>query len=293
MASGAGASVVIAPDGGSISFFNIQGFLSGLGLGFAQNNIVRTFVSVAIANLNISVGNGTMAVETAAQILSEVVDDIEEAAAAGVPAPVDLRDTSPTTDQLPEPNMFEWVVQANGVYFPTDWIDYYDLIEAGYQDGVNVYPPGSVDFSPAPGTGTAPGIIDTTGDTEMGWFDDAYYWVDENLFGGDLPGGAAPGLPGGGAGTAFFPGGPATGPVPAPGTSVVPTVINQPGPGAASCANGASPVWKKVCGQYKWVYPKRRRRKRLASKGDLADIAALKGILGGGKAFEVWIATHS
>lgn len=38
--------------------------------------------------------------------------------------------------------------------------------------------------------------------------------------------------------------------------------------------------------------PKRRRRRRLATKSDLSDLAALKGILGSGEAFKVWIATH-
>lgn len=61
--------------------------------------------------------------------------------------------------------------------------------------------------------------------------------------------------------------------------------------GGGHCG-GASPVYKKVCGSYKWVTPKRRRRKRLATQSDLKDLAALKGILGNGKAFEVWIATH-
>lgn len=36
----------------------------------------------------------------------------------------------------------------------------------------------------------------------------------------------------------------------------------------------------------------RRRRARLATKSDIKDLASLKGILGGGKAFETWIATH-
>lgn len=74
--------------------------------------------------------------------------------------------------------------------------------------------------------------------------------------------------------------------------------LGVPGPGvftptAPAACGGASPVYKKVCGEYKWVQPKRRRRKRLATQGDLKDLAALKGILGNGKAFEVWIATHS
>lgn len=103
------------------------------------------------------------------------------------------------------------------------------------------------------------------------------------------------------AGTAYIQRelGPPTGYQPAFLDQLMPDVdIGVPGPGvftpsapAATCG-GASPVYKKVCGQYKWVQPKRRRRKRLATQGDLKDLAALKGILGNGKSFEVWIATH-
>jgi len=46
------------------------------------------------------------------------------------------------------------------------------------------------------------------------------------------------------------------------------------------------------CGAGKWQKKSRRRRRRLATHGDLKDLAALKGVLGGGKVFEVWIATH-
>lgn len=35
----------------------------------------------------------------------------------------------------------------------------------------------------------------------------------------------------------------------------------------------------------------RRRRRRLATKGDMQDIAAMKGILGDGKNFATWMAT--
>lgn len=56
---------------------------------------------------------------------------------------------------------------------------------------------------------------------------------------------------------------------------------------------GGSPVYKKVCGAYKWVTPKRRRRKQLLTKSDAKGLAALKGILGNGKAMETWIATHT
>ncbi len=50
-------------------------------------------------------------------------------------------------------------------------------------------------------------------------------------------------------------------------------------------------VWNPDTG--KWQKKTRRRRKRLATKSDLSDLAALKGILGSGEAFKVWIATHS
>jgi len=62
--------------------------------------------------------------------------------------------------------------------------------------------------------------------------------------------------------------------------------------GVGGCGPCASPVYKKVCGGYKWVYPKRKRRKQLLTKSDAKGLAALKGILGNGKAMEVWIATH-
>lgn len=47
------------------------------------------------------------------------------------------------------------------------------------------------------------------------------------------------------------------------------------------------------CGEGKWIKKRRRRHRKLATRGDLSQLAALKGILGTGKAFEVWIATHS
>lgn len=67
-------------------------------------------------------------------------------------------------------------------------------------------------------------------------------------------------------------------------------VIPEP-PAAATCDNYVYNP-RANCGAGKWQKRSRRRRKRLASKGDLADLAALKGVLGQGKAFEVWIATH-
>lgn len=47
------------------------------------------------------------------------------------------------------------------------------------------------------------------------------------------------------------------------------------------------------CGEGKWIKRSRRRRKRLATQTDIRDLSALKGVLGSGEAFKVWIATHS
>ena len=71
----------------------------------------------------------------------------------------------------------------------------------------------------------------------------------------------------------------------------VPFVDVIPQAPTANC--GGSMVYKKVCGQYKWVNQKRRRKSRLATRSDLKDLAALKGVLGQGKLLETWIATHS
>jgi len=56
---------------------------------------------------------------------------------------------------------------------------------------------------------------------------------------------------------------------------------------------GPSAVYKKVCGSYRWVYPKRRRRKQLLTNSDAAGLAKLKGLVGVGKTMDTWIATHS
>jgi len=47
------------------------------------------------------------------------------------------------------------------------------------------------------------------------------------------------------------------------------------------------------CGAGKWIRKRRRRHRNLATRGDIKDLSALKGVLGQGKLLEVWIATHS
>lgn len=64
----------------------------------------------------------------------------------------------------------------------------------------------------------------------------------------------------------------------------IPNVIEQFIPGQDANGNPVLIPQKKRC---------RRRRRRLATKSDIADLAALKQVLGGGDAFKTWIATHS
>lgn len=93
---------------------------------------------------------------------------------------------------------------------------------------------------------------------------------------------------------------PATPQTPAiPAPLVAPVIGPQPaitGPGtivAQPPSNGGGNwVYKKHCGSYRWVQQKRRRRRQLVSRTDIRGLAALKGVLGQGKAMEVWIATH-
>jgi len=73
-----------------------------------------------------------------------------------------------------------------------------------------------------------------------------------------------------------------------------------PGPtvsGPTSLANVCAPAKRNPYANYTWDGTcwrkrRRRRRKRLATPTDLKDLAALKGVLGAGEAFKVWVATH-
>lgn len=80
-----------------------------------------------------------------------------------------------------------------------------------------------------------------------------------------------------------------------------PTPINGGGSVATNgdnCAPGTTEIREvvidKATGQVICIRPKktRRRRRRLATQSDISDLAALKNILGGGKAFDSWIATR-
>lgn len=83
------------------------------------------------------------------------------------------------------------------------------------------------------------------------------------------------------------------GPDQAPG---LPAPINGNGGGQMACAelNPANVVykWDAATQQYTPRKKYRRRRRRLATKSDIKDLASLKGIVGQGKVMETWIATH-
>ena len=138
---------------------------------------------------------------------------------------------------------------------------------------------------------TAPpqtGVINSdAGDNNVSVIGDIYDVVDAGL-GGWLPGGVPVGSVS-----------PTGGVIPAANTAYASfvdtgtTTMTTPPVNTPPGCGGAAPVYKKVCGEYRWVYPKRRRRKSLVTKGDIKGLAALKGVLGNGKAMETWIATHS
>lgn len=198
--------------------------------------------------------------------------------ADNVPPEIDRRDTTPDSQEL-QPQMRAAI----------DWFEFHRTKLA---DGTpTLLPPGSTSTNRAI---TIDPLTLQTGD-DMAGFDlgnllgdllgqAGSTWIDNQLGGGarldTTPVGYNP---------ALF--GLETPDIGIPFVDVIP---NNPG---AACGGG-SPVYKKVCGQYKWVTPKRRKRKRLLTKSDVKDLAALKGVLGASdaatsKAFQTWIATHS
>ncbi len=196
-------------------------------------------------------------------------------------------------NQTPYPGVVPYVPTASSTMIAArDWFEY---SLGGFLPPVQATRKADLRETIPTGTITDDGIVygpTTVEEPNMSWIEDLYSAVDETIFGGGLPGGFIAGQnapqtfvqPGavlaGGGGVVVPPAGPPMAPPPGGG-------------GACGPGSGGAPVFKSVCGVYKWVYPKRRRRKALATKGDLKDLAALKGILGGGKSFETWIATHS
>jgi len=202
-----------------------------------------------------------------------------------LPPAIDRRDLPPLQTDLPESMspLESWLAGNNPglvVTLNTTW-----LAGGGYQTWWVSGDERLLKSTYDPANSLSSGIIETE-EEDVSLISDIYDYVDETYFDGNLPLGTPPTT----GGPDYFVG-PSTAPVPTTGPGPVgPTVAGTPP--VVNCGGG-SPVYKKVCGSYRWVQPKRRRRKSLATKGDLRDLASLKGILGTGKAFEVWIATHA
>jgi len=160
--------------------------------------------------------------------------------------------------------------------------------------------PGVPYVPPQQTVGTPTAQIVQAEEEDMGWISDTvgdiYAAVDTSL-GGWLPGGVPVGssIPG-----QVFANQPTPPPGPGPTMGPPSTAGTMPppptgGPMAGACDEDPwkGYVWKKHCGQWRWVKQKRRRRRAIVTQQDLKGLAALKGVLGQGKSFEVWIATHS
>jgi len=86
----------------------------------------------------------------------------------------------------------------------------------------------------------------------------------------------------------------------APAPQAGPTVTRIPGTGGPMSAPGCSPKAYQIVTTVhadgtttsKTKCKTRRRRRRLATQSDISDLAALKSVLGGGKALDSWIATR-
>ncbi len=289
MPAGAGGTSDVGPAGG-LGGFNLGGWdiylgdignISSYGLPNFSAGYILSRIGSFIGDLDVSVGTGDLPFFQSGAGLSALdaptgyyqdVADIEA---------IDRRDESPN-----EVN----VAQVD------NWFDFYELKNAGTP--VIHTPSGTVWSGGVPGT---PGVASTppiVEDEGMGWISDVYGAVDEVVFGGALPGGYVAPNPvqnlGGVTGQVF-----AQAPVAMPGpvqAQIPPIPTGGPVIMSGSCDNNdpyKGYVWKKHCGQYRWIKQTRRRRKQLVTQTDLKGLAALKGVLGGGKAFEVWIATHS
>jgi len=206
---------------------------------------------------NISVGTPPPAVAPKGEGLPELVPEAPFEPPWYVPEPIDRRDIPPDIEKM---SWADWA--ASGRALPFDWMAYPMASDH----------PGFIGAIPAPPVLDLGVPIQETDD--VSWIDDLGDLVDiyDQITGpGDVLYNQDPGN--------------ATG-SPTPDAPLVPAIAG------VNCST-ASPVWKKVCGTYKWVYPKRRRRKQLVTNGDAKGLAVLKGIVGVGKTMDTWIATHS
>ncbi len=225
--------------------------------------------AVPVGQKNVTVaGTGGWLPELVPGTATETLPEISPA--------IDRRDEPPLDERQPMsqlPATFPWISQGNGrwTYYWPDGTITTSLSEEGVRT-----------------IAREQGIPSPLGEEDdVTIFEDIWDVIDENV-GGVLPGGTPP----------FWEQPPGYSPpprIPPPTNFPAPAPAPMP-PGAPPMQNqqcGPWPVQKRVCGVYKWVYPKRRRRKQLVTRSDIKGLAALKGVLGAGKAMETWIATHS
>jgi len=253
---------------------------------------------ITIADLGIPLGLGGVPIFESWPSLPPL--DAANAAETDLPPAIDRRDvTSNETELSSVAEVVGWGGPASEIGVGNVWLGPTKVWHAR---------PGSLSTSEVQGLAdagyqvvydnpTTPANIVETED-DVGWISDVYAGVDEVVFGGALPGGyIAPSVLGnlGGVAGAVF-GAPTTAPTaPVVVQQGMPAIPQLGGPVAAACDNDPMKgyVLKKYCGEWRWIKSKNRRRKQLVTQTDLKGLAALKGVLGGGKAFEVWIATHS
>lgn len=231
------------------------------------------------------VGTGDIPpVDTASTGLPQLVPEPTTVYNLPLPPPLDRRDTPQKPPPIyPDPEVSLTTEQLSDA----QW-----LVQMGMLDDVANYVPPYVapttdggfdiqgEYDPTMPAGAQSLLPPTDEGDDVGWISDVYDIVD-TAAGGWLPGGVPVGTSGPGALMNY---------VGQPGTPV-PAIQGPVTMGTDDSMKGM--VYKKVCGQYKWVKVKRRRRRALVTQTDLRGLAALKGVLGQGKAFEVWIATHS
>jgi len=224
-------------------------------------------------------GDFYTAVDWTGAIIPELVSGTPTATIIGVPKDVDRRDTPSDEEQL-----LNVVVDINGEVVDTESPFYVPGIT---QAGIR-YMEGQATTVPATDEGE-----------DMGWYTD----IDEEWFGGMLPGGAQPTFPGWGGGATPGFGGPGQPNIPSP---TIPPNGNgggggvTPVPGLGNACFTEDPykgcVYKRVCGVWKWVKQKRRRRKQLFTPRDAAQMSSLMGSLPAGAAgvsiAKTWIAAH-
>ncbi len=234
------------------------------------------------------------AVDWTGAIISDLVGDVTPAEVWSVSETVDRRDTSgeeaiyaPRDTRVVENELYELILPGGNRYIGT-------LAELGNHPdavllGQPLIPEDAI-FGPEAPSGLGGEINELPGEPEMGWYDD----IDRDYFDGMLPGGVPPNL---------TPGIPGFGPGNVPSDPAVPVNPIPSSPGVTPSLSGCGVddpmkncVYKRVCGQWRWVKQKRRRRKQLFTQRDAQQMSSLLGSLPAGAAgvsiAKTWIASH-